>query len=44
MVFSFSADILREFNPSLIGYSTGTGMQTTENAALNQAVAGARAE
>uniref|UniRef100_A0A669PIV8 Phospholipase B1, membrane-associated n=1 Tax=Phasianus colchicus TaxID=9054 RepID=A0A669PIV8_PHACC len=44
MVFSFSADILREFNPSLIGYSTGTGTQTTENAALNQAVAGAQAE
>ncbi|OXB65779.1 hypothetical protein ASZ78_008846 [Callipepla squamata] len=38
------ANILREFNPSLIGYSTGTGMQTTENAALNQAVAGAHAE
>ncbi|POI35882.1 hypothetical protein CIB84_000366, partial [Bambusicola thoracicus] len=37
-------DILREFNPSLIGYSTGTGTQTTENAALNQAVAGAEAE
>jgi len=44
MAFSFSADILREFNPSLIGYSTGTGTQTTENAALNQAVAGAQAE
>uniref|UniRef100_G1NDE1 Phospholipase B1, membrane-associated n=1 Tax=Meleagris gallopavo TaxID=9103 RepID=G1NDE1_MELGA len=38
------ANILREFNPSLIGYSTGTGTQTTENAALNQAVAGAQAE
>uniref|UniRef100_A0A8C2TD65 Phospholipase B1, membrane-associated n=1 Tax=Coturnix japonica TaxID=93934 RepID=A0A8C2TD65_COTJA len=38
------ANILREFNPSLIGYSTGTGTQTTENAALNQAVAGAKAE
>ncbi|NXG52687.1 PLB1 Phospholipase, partial [Psilopogon haemacephalus] len=36
--------ILREFNPSLIGYSTGTGKQTTDNAALNQAVAGDRAE
>ncbi|XP_064014424.1 phospholipase B1, membrane-associated [Pogoniulus pusillus] len=38
------ANILREFNPSLVGYSTGTGKQTTENAALNQAVAGDRAE
>ncbi|XP_064504502.1 phospholipase B1, membrane-associated [Pseudopipra pipra] len=38
------ANILREFNPSLTGYSTGTGTQNSENAALNQAVAGARAE
>uniref|UniRef100_A0A8B9DEE5 Phospholipase B1, membrane-associated n=1 Tax=Anser cygnoides TaxID=8845 RepID=A0A8B9DEE5_ANSCY len=38
------ANILREFNPSLIGYSTGTGRETTENAALNQAVAGDKAE
>ncbi|KFV11665.1 Phospholipase B1, membrane-associated, partial [Tauraco erythrolophus] len=38
------ANILREFNPSLIGYSTGTGRETTDNAALNQAVAGDKAE
>ncbi|KAM9297857.1 phospholipase B1, membrane-associated [Morus bassanus] len=38
------ANILREFNPSLIGYSTGTGKQNTVNAALNQAVAGDHAE
>ncbi|XP_063184728.1 phospholipase B1, membrane-associated [Chroicocephalus ridibundus] len=38
------ANILREFNPSLIGYSIGTGKETTDNAALNQAVAGNRAE
>ncbi|NXP21921.1 PLB1 Phospholipase, partial [Scytalopus superciliaris] len=38
------ANILREFNPSLVGYSTGTGNQDSKNAALNQAVAGARAE
>ncbi|XP_049689659.1 phospholipase B1, membrane-associated [Accipiter gentilis] len=38
------ANILREFNPSLIGYSIGTGKETTDNAALNQAVAGDRAE
>ncbi|PKU48823.1 phospholipase membrane-associated [Limosa lapponica baueri] len=38
------ANILREFNPSLIGYSIGTGKETTVNASLNQAVAGNRAE
>jgi len=43
-VLSFSADFLREFNPSLIGYSTGNGKETADNAALNQAVAGDRAE
>ncbi|NWU70328.1 PLB1 Phospholipase, partial [Pterocles burchelli] len=37
-------DILREFNPSLIGYPTGTGKEATDNAALNQAVAGDRSE
>ncbi|KAM8809835.1 phospholipase B1, membrane-associated [Eudromia elegans] len=38
------ANILREFNPSLRGYSTGTGRETTHNAAFNQAVAGDCAE
>ncbi|XP_025976943.1 phospholipase B1, membrane-associated [Dromaius novaehollandiae] len=38
------ANILREFNPSLRGYSTGTGRETTANAAFNQAVAGDCAE
>ncbi|XP_014805943.1 PREDICTED: phospholipase B1, membrane-associated [Calidris pugnax] len=38
------ANILREFNPSLTGYSTGTGKETTASASLNQAVAGNRAE
>ncbi|KAM6280429.1 phospholipase B1, membrane-associated [Porphyrio hochstetteri] len=38
------ANILREFNPSLIGYSLGTGKQTTANASFNQAVAGDRSE
>ncbi|NXH34815.1 PLB1 Phospholipase, partial [Myiagra hebetior] len=38
------ANILREFNPSLVGYSIGTGTQNSKNAALNQAVTGARAE
>ncbi|XP_071433161.1 phospholipase B1, membrane-associated isoform X2 [Pithys albifrons albifrons] len=38
------ANILREFNPSLEGYSTGTGTQNSANAALNQAVTGARVE
>ncbi|XP_051881411.1 phospholipase B1, membrane-associated [Pristis pectinata] len=33
-------NILREFNPSLIGYSTDTGHQDTPQAFLNQAVMG----
>ncbi|XP_013378101.1 PREDICTED: phospholipase B1, membrane-associated isoform X3 [Chinchilla lanigera] len=37
------ANILREFNPSLKGFSTGTGRENSEGAFLNQAVAGARA-
>ncbi|KFP88878.1 Phospholipase B1, membrane-associated, partial [Acanthisitta chloris] len=37
------ANILREFNPALVGYSTGTGKQDTPQAAFNQAVTGARA-
>ncbi|XP_067875649.1 phospholipase B1, membrane-associated isoform X2 [Heterodontus francisci] len=35
------ANILREFNPSLVGYSTDTGRQDTPQSFLNQAVAGA---
>uniref|UniRef100_A0A8D0GG96 Phospholipase B1, membrane-associated n=1 Tax=Sphenodon punctatus TaxID=8508 RepID=A0A8D0GG96_SPHPU len=38
------ANILREFNPSLQGYSTGKGQENTARAFLNQAVAGNRAE
>uniref|UniRef100_A0A2I3GJT3 Phospholipase B1, membrane-associated n=1 Tax=Nomascus leucogenys TaxID=61853 RepID=A0A2I3GJT3_NOMLE len=38
------ANILREFNPSLKGFSVGTGKETSSNAFLNQAVAGGRAE
>ncbi|XP_072490174.1 phospholipase B1, membrane-associated isoform X2 [Notamacropus eugenii] len=38
------ANILREFNPSLTGFSTGTGNQDRANSFLNQAVPGARAE
>uniref|UniRef100_A0A2R8ZUD4 Phospholipase B1, membrane-associated n=1 Tax=Pan paniscus TaxID=9597 RepID=A0A2R8ZUD4_PANPA len=38
------ANILREFNPSLKGFSVGTGKETSPNAFLNQAVAGGRAE
>ncbi|XP_049987545.1 phospholipase B1, membrane-associated isoform X5 [Alexandromys fortis] len=38
------ANILREFNPSLKGFSVGTGKETTANAFFNQAVAGAKAE
>ncbi|KAH0505598.1 Phospholipase B1, membrane-associated [Microtus ochrogaster] len=39
-----NTDILREFNPSLKGFSVGTGRETTANAFFNQAVAGAKAE
>uniref|UniRef100_A0A6I8P3F4 Phospholipase B1, membrane-associated n=1 Tax=Ornithorhynchus anatinus TaxID=9258 RepID=A0A6I8P3F4_ORNAN len=38
------ANILREFNPSLQGFSIGTGKQTSPGAFLNQAVAGDLAE
>uniref|UniRef100_A0A2K5EG90 Phospholipase B1, membrane-associated n=1 Tax=Aotus nancymaae TaxID=37293 RepID=A0A2K5EG90_AOTNA len=38
------ANIFREFNPSLKGFSTGTGKETSSNAFFNQAVAGDRAE
>ncbi|XP_072543548.1 phospholipase B1, membrane-associated-like [Salminus brasiliensis] len=37
-------NILREFNPSLTGFSTGRGKATTTRAFLNQAVAGAKSE
>ncbi|XP_013011149.2 phospholipase B1, membrane-associated isoform X1 [Cavia porcellus] len=36
-------NILREFNPSLKGFSTGTGKANSVGAFFNQAVAGARA-
>ncbi|XP_062864135.1 phospholipase B1, membrane-associated isoform X2 [Trichomycterus rosablanca] len=38
------ANILREFNPSLTGYSTGTGKANTKQAFLNQAVAGSESK
>ncbi|KAM4867303.1 phospholipase B1, membrane-associated [Thomomys bottae] len=38
------ANILREFNPSLKGFSVGTGKETSSGAFLNQAVAGAKSE
>ncbi|KAM6221123.1 phospholipase B1, membrane-associated [Rhynchocyon petersi] len=38
------ANILREFNPSLKGFSVGTGKENTPGAFFNQAVAGDRAE
>lgn len=37
-------DILREFNPSLKGFSVGTGKENTAGASFNQAVAGAKSE
>ncbi|XP_026999860.2 phospholipase B1, membrane-associated [Tachysurus fulvidraco] len=38
------ANILREFNPLLTGFSTGKGKATTVQAFLNQAVAGAESK
>nr|XP_012643770.1 phospholipase B1, membrane-associated isoform X2 [Microcebus murinus] len=38
------ANILREFNPSLQGFSVGTGKENSPGAFLNQAVAGNRAK
>ncbi|XP_045303257.1 phospholipase B1, membrane-associated isoform X3 [Leopardus geoffroyi] len=38
------ANIFREFNPNLRGFSIGTGKENSAGAFLNQAVAGARAE
>ncbi|XP_060790814.1 phospholipase B1, membrane-associated [Neoarius graeffei] len=38
------ANILRKFNPSLTGFSTGTGRATTKQAFLNQAVSGAKSQ
>ncbi|KAM3856764.1 phospholipase B1, membrane-associated [Vipera latastei] len=35
------ANIIREFNPSLVGFSIGKGKETHRNSHLNQAVAGA---
>ncbi|XP_067311532.1 phospholipase B1, membrane-associated [Pseudorasbora parva] len=37
-------NILKEFNPSLTGYSKGKGGQVTQQSFLNQAVAGAKAD
>ncbi|KAB5561918.1 hypothetical protein PHYPO_G00012020 [Pangasianodon hypophthalmus] len=37
-------NILRKFNPSLTGFSTGTGKATTTQAFLNQAVGGAKSK
>ncbi|XP_049338551.1 phospholipase B1, membrane-associated [Astyanax mexicanus] len=37
-------NLLREFNPSLTGFSTGSGKATTTQAFLNQAVAGAKSQ
>ncbi|OCT77503.1 hypothetical protein XELAEV_18028595mg, partial [Xenopus laevis] len=38
-----TSDILREFNPLLTGFSTGTGNKTVHNSFLNEAVPGAKA-
>lgn len=38
------ANILREFNPALKGFSVGTGKENTDKASFNQAVAGAKSD
>ncbi|XP_055478031.1 phospholipase B1, membrane-associated [Psammomys obesus] len=38
------SNILREFNPSLKGFSIGTGKENTVKASFNQAVAGAKSD
>ncbi|XP_053538589.1 phospholipase B1, membrane-associated [Ictalurus punctatus] len=38
------ANILRKYNPSLTGFSTGTGKATTAQAFLNQAVGGSKSK
>ncbi|PKU48822.1 phospholipase membrane- hypothetical protein [Limosa lapponica baueri] len=40
----FLGDIFREFNVTILGYSTGIGSENDSNAFLNQAVPGAQAE
>jgi len=37
-------NILKKYNPNLIGYSTGTGSNTCKNSNLNRAITGARVE
>lgn len=37
-------DIIREFSPSLVGFSIGQGNEDKPNSYLNQAVAGADSE
>ena len=43
-LFLVCTDMLREFKPSLKGFSVGKGRESSAGAYLNQAVAGARAE
>lgn len=44
LCFFVMTDILRHFNPNLMGYSNGTGKQDSPQAFLNQAVVGAKAK
>lgn len=44
LFFLVSTDILKHFNHNLTGYSLGMGKQTTPQAFLNQAVAGAKSK
>lgn len=38
----FPPDLIKYFNPNVTGFSVGMGKQNSENAFLNQAVAGAK--
>lgn len=43
-MFFCNLDILREFNPSITGYSVGQGSENSALSFLNQAVPGATSE
>ena len=43
-ILALFSDILKQFNPSLLGYSTGTGEVTSPTSRLNRAWSGAMAK
>ena len=44
ILYNDCADILRKYNPGLIGFATGNGKETSSNAKNNCAVSGATSE